>query len=106
MAFSLLNYSTIKTIYLKKKVLILAIAIAVPLATFALFSQRGLLARLALEQEKVATKDEITVLLGRQDSLRTLIKRLENDPFLIEQIARERYGMIREGETVYLLEAD
>ena len=35
------------------------------------------------------------------DSLRAEAKRLENDPATIERVARERFGMIRAGETLY-----
>jgi cell division protein FtsB len=32
------------------------------------------------------------------DSIRTLARSLENDPAMIERVARVRFGMIREGE--------
>ena len=35
------------------------------------------------------------------DSLKSEAKRLENDPATIERVARERFGMIRDGETLY-----
>ncbi|HEU4453492.1 MAG TPA: septum formation initiator family protein [Longimicrobium sp.] len=35
------------------------------------------------------------------DSLRAQAKRLEDDPATIERVARERFGMIRDGETLY-----
>ena len=35
------------------------------------------------------------------DSLRLLADRLENDPATLEAVARERFGMIREGERLY-----
>jgi cell division protein FtsB len=35
------------------------------------------------------------------DSLRTATARLASDPATIEKFARERFGMIREGETLY-----
>jgi cell division protein FtsB len=37
----------------------------------------------------------------RVDSLRRVAKRLESDPATIEQVARERFGMIRPGEILY-----
>lgn len=30
--------------------------------------------------------------------------RLKNDPFYIEKIAREKYGLVKKGETVYNIE--
>jgi len=38
--------------------------------------------------------------------LRTDISRLQHDPAKIEQIARERLGLVRKGETVYQLAPD
>jgi cell division protein FtsB len=35
------------------------------------------------------------------DSLAIVAERLENDPAAIEAVARERFGMIREGELLY-----
>ncbi|MFP5353909.1 MAG: FtsB family cell division protein [Gemmatimonadota bacterium] len=35
------------------------------------------------------------------DSLRALQERLDRDPATIEAVARERFGMIREGELLY-----
>ena len=35
------------------------------------------------------------------DSLRSELEQLEQDPAIVERIAREEYGMIREGEVLY-----
>jgi cell division protein FtsB len=35
------------------------------------------------------------------DSLRVEARKLEDDPATIERVARERFGMIRDGETLY-----
>jgi cell division protein FtsB len=36
------------------------------------------------------------------DSLQALTDSLQNDPATLERLARERYGMIKDGETLYL----
>ena len=57
------------------------------------------LRRLAHQQEVEARRLGET---RRQvDSLRVLIDNLENDPATIEAVARERFGMIRDGEILY-----
>jgi len=44
---------------------------------------------------------------ARIDSLRAWADSLENDPATIERVAREDFGMIRDGETLYrFVEAD
>ncbi|MDZ7780257.1 MAG: septum formation initiator family protein [Gemmatimonadota bacterium] len=48
-----------------------------------------------------ASRQELVELERRIDSLRARADSLENDPATLERIARERFGMIREGETLY-----
>ncbi len=53
--------------------------------------------RAALEEERARVAD-----LRRQiDSLRAWTDSLENDRETLERLARERYGMILDGETIY-----
>ena len=46
-------------------------------------------------------KAELADLRRQVDSLRAWADSLENDPATLERIARERYGMIRDGERLY-----
>ena len=50
--------------------------------------------RRGAEQDLARTRREV-------DSLKVEARRLERDPATIERVARERFGMIREGETLY-----
>lgn len=52
----------------------------------------------ALEQQRAA---ELARTRAEIDSLRAVAIQLESDPEAIEREARERYGMIREGEILY-----
>ncbi len=62
---------------------------------YSAFDLRGLQAQRAeQEQGLVAARAEL-------DSLRGLAKRLERDPATLERIARERWGMVGEGELLY-----
>jgi cell division protein FtsB len=49
----------------------------------------------AQEEELSVLREEVVYLRARADSL-------ENDPATLERLARERYGMIRPGEVLYL----
>jgi len=51
-----------------------------------------------LEEERAA---ELAGTEAEIDSLRAMAAQLENDPDAIEREARERYGMIRDGEILY-----
>ena len=70
---------------------------------FLLFSNYGLYTRLKLRDEKIKLEKEINSEKKVQDSLKKAIKKLENDNFEIERVAREKYGMIKPGEKVYLI---
>lgn len=53
------------------------------------------------------TRERLAEVEARIDSLRAWADSLENDPATIERVAREDFGMIRDGETLYrFVEAD
>ena len=54
-----------------------------------------------LTQELEQTKEDIAGLKRDNAALRDTIRLVESDPFTLEQVARERLGYVREGETVY-----
>ena len=84
---------------LKRSIVPALLLVAVYYALFggeySLFELRA--ARAAVVTERVALAE----LQLRIDSLRAWADSLENDPATLERIARERFGMIREGETLY-----
>ncbi|TLY31646.1 MAG: septum formation initiator family protein [Ignavibacteria bacterium] len=80
---------------------VLAALIVVPVLSFVTFSNKGILKRVSLEQEKAAMQEKVRVAAQEQARLQEQSRLLEKDPRAIEKVAREKYGMIREGETVY-----
>ena len=56
-------------------------------------------------QELDAAEDHLTQLQAENDSLRQVLWRLENDLDYVEKVAREEYGMVKEGEKVYRLQS-
>ena len=54
-------------------------------------------------QELRELEEKVAVLEAENDSLRQILWRLENDPEYIEKVAREEYGMSRQGERIYRL---
>ena len=91
---------------LTRRRLVLAILVLVPVLGFVLFSKRGVIARAGLEMEKKEVFEDIRQARVQQDSLRTVIRQLQTDTLLIEKLAREKYGMIKPGETVYSVKAE
>ncbi len=57
------------------------------------------LRRLRREQLDATARLEVTE--QQVDSLRRVATQLDRDPATIEQVARERFGMVRDGELLY-----
>jgi cell division protein FtsB len=86
---------------LRNKRAMLAALIVVPVISFVTFSNKGILKRISLEQDKAAMQEKVRIASQEQARLQEQSKLLDKDPKAIEKVAREKYGMIREGETVY-----
>ncbi len=70
------------------------------------FGEMGLPRYLAMRNHAGQLQGELSALRGENSSLRGEIARLQHDPAKIEQLARERLGYVRKGETVYQLSPD
>jgi cell division protein FtsB len=54
-----------------------------------------------LREDRVAAEAHLAVVRAEVDSLKVLAGKLESDDATIERVARERFGMIRDGEILY-----
>ena len=72
------------------------------LAIFMIFSKYGVIKRFELEMQKKEILRSIENEKRTNDSLHNQIKLLEYDKNEIEKIAREKYGMIKPGERVFI----
>ena len=54
-----------------------------------------------VQRQRQAAQDSAAAYRREADSLNAQAGKLANDPATIERVARERFGMIREGETLY-----
>ncbi len=57
--------------------------------------------RIELSQRKAELKAKKERLKTETSTLKKKIENLKTDPFLLERIAREEYGMKKEGELIY-----
>jgi cell division protein FtsB len=73
------------------------------LGSFILFNNKGIVARIHLEIQRREAKENLRRAEEETKQLQTQLNALEGDKKTIEKVARERYGMAREGETVYRL---
>lgn len=67
------------------------------------FGEMGVLRYVAMRQYAERLEEELAVLQAQTAKLEQEVLRLQRDPAKIEQVARERLGYVREGETVYQL---
>lgn len=95
----------IRYIYHRRRLFLFLIVLLLILA-YAVFGKKGLLQRVDLElenrelQKKLKEEQEKTLILQKEiDDLKTSDKK-------IEKVAREKYGMTKEGEEIYKILID
>ena len=82
-------------------------AILVTILTFlfiVLFSEHGLLDYIKLKRHISAINQSIGKLESENLLLKVQVDRLQKDDRYLEELARQKYGFIREGEKVYRIE--
>jgi cell division protein FtsB len=73
---------------------------------YLLFDNKGIVTRLRLEVQHHEWIEKVKSDSIETKRLQEQIKALEGDKKTIEKTAREKYGMVREGETVYQLKKE
>ena len=68
---------------------------------FGFLDTYSLRTRIILQKEKNELIQETERLTEQTREYETKLQQLDSNPFIIERIAREEYGMRRPGETVY-----
>jgi cell division protein FtsB len=86
----------------------LALIGLIGIAAFSIiFGNYGLLRMVELRNQRRHLEEQITYYKMKRKILETQRDRLQNDPFLVEKHARERLGMYRPGDAIFLfLDAD
>jgi cell division protein FtsB len=82
---------------------IVACLFAVVVIVDALVGDRGLLAMRRARKQYDAVAAAIAKQRAENDRLREEIRRLEDDPATIEELARRELGLIRPGEKVFIV---
>ncbi len=80
---------------------ILSWTIAIWFVSAILLGDSGLFSIMRMKGMKSALQDEISALEQTRDEATEYNESLRNDPAAVEKVAREEYGMIKEGETCY-----
>lgn len=76
------------------------------LISFALFGNKGLLQRMELESEKKDLEVMLNEEMNKTKELQKEIDELKTSEKKQEQVAREKYGMTKEGEKIYKIIID
>ena len=82
--------------------ILLLLVVATLLYAF-VFGDAGAIRIFALKKERAGLVADLARLEAESATLRDEIRRLDNDPFLMEKLGRERYGYVRPGDRVYKL---
>jgi cell division protein FtsB len=80
---------------------ILSWTIAIWFVSAILLGDSGLFSIVSMKGMKSALQDEISALEQTRDGATAYNDDLRNDPWTVEKVAREEYGMIKDGETCY-----
>jgi cell division protein FtsB len=73
---------------------------------YLLFDNKGIIRRMSLEIHKRDLVEKVAQAREETRTLQAHLKAVEGDKQTIEKLARERYGMARNGETVYRVKKD
>lgn len=79
---------------------VLVILFFTGLISLAVFGNKGLIQRYKLESEKKELEKELDAEYKKSEDLKKEIEALSTSDEKLEQVARERYGMTKEGETI------
>jgi cell division protein FtsB len=80
--------------------------IIVSLIVYAVLADKGLMTRLKFQNDKARLEKQLIEEKKKQDTLRKEVDSLNSSDEKIERVAREKYGMTREGEVIYKIEID
>jgi len=80
-------------------------SLLVPVSLYLLSSffsgERGIIGLIKIRERATRMQHEITSIQAENDKLSLEVEKLKNNPFYIEQLAREKLGMVRGGEWIY-----
>jgi len=87
--------------FLRSRRAVVTAVVGVPLMMYLVFGSHGIIQRIGLENEKASLERKIKEAQEETKRLQAESKALDTDMKEIEKVAREKYNMIREGETLY-----
>jgi cell division protein FtsB len=95
----------VRYIYHRKK-FFLYLLILLAVLSYAVFGKKGVLQRVELEMENRTLKEKLKTEQEKTTILQKEIQELKTSDSKIEKVAREKYGMVKEGEEIYKVVKD
>ena len=90
----------------RRRLVLFGVIISVIIGAVILFSDYGLVKLFNLEYRKSTLEDEITRQYQIKDSLQKEIRAMRYDTTQIERIAREKYGLVKPGEEIIIIDKE
>ena len=88
------------------KIFALFLFIVLLLIYMTIFGNKGLISRIDLESQKKQLEEELQTEINKGEELQKEINELNNSESKIEKVAREKYGLTKEGEQIYRIKVD
>ena len=100
-----LNLGTVLRRLLRNRRLVLGLLVGTPILLYVLFGSRGVVQHVRLQARKDELEQRIRDAEADSVRLQAESRALDGDRVAIERVAREKYNMVRDGETVYRVNA-
>lgn len=88
------------------RIFMLFVLILMFFVLYSIFGNKGLIERLSMQNEKVELEKLLDLENLKTKELQKEIEALQNSDKKLEEVARERFGMTKEGEEVYKILID
>src|SRR4030095_1809925 len=97
--------NVVRYIYHRRK-FFLYLVILLLILSYAVFGKKGILQRVELEMENRELKEKLKIEQEKTLMLQKEVEDLKTSDKKIEKVAREKYGMVKEGEEIYKIDTD
>lgn len=97
--------NVVRYIFHRKK-FFLYLVILLAILSFAVFGKKGILQRVELEMENRQLKEKLAQEQQKTIMLQKEIEEIKTSDKKVEKVAREKYGMIKDGEEIYKVVTD
>ena len=95
----------VRYIYHRRK-FFLYLLVVLAILSYAVFGKKGILQRVELEMENRQLKEKLKTEQDKTLMLEKEIEELKTSDKKIEKVAREKYGMVKDGEEIYKIVVD